>query len=62
MEQAESNPDSRRVFTREKWFVPLGTAACGIAYWSKCDTACRIVMPVPAFKIPACSGVTGARK
>src|SRR5882762_809578 len=36
MEQAESNPDSPRVFTREKWFVQLGMAACGIACCSKC--------------------------
>jgi hypothetical protein len=30
MEQAESNSDSPRVFTREKRFVQLGMAACGI--------------------------------
>src|ERR1700694_5924611 len=31
MEQAESNLDSLRVFTTEKWFVQLGMAAGGIA-------------------------------
>src|ERR1700730_12442708 len=58
MEQAESNPDSPRVFTREKWFVQLGTAARGIACCSKCGTSGRIVMQVAAFKLPACSRVT----
>src|SRR6267154_1096432 len=37
MEQAESNPDSLRVFTTERWFVQLGMAARGIACCSKCD-------------------------
>src|SRR5258708_35186679 len=59
MEQAESNPDSPRVFTREKWFVQLGMAARGIACCSKLGTSGRIVMQVPAFKLPACSRVTG---
>src|SRR6267378_4535550 len=31
MEQAESNPDSLRVFTTERWFVQSGMAARGIA-------------------------------
>src|SRR6202047_2337563 len=35
MEQAESNPDSLRVFTTERWFVQLGMAARGIACSSK---------------------------
>ena len=30
MEQAESNTDPPRVFTRKKWFVQLGMAECGI--------------------------------
>jgi hypothetical protein len=42
MEQAESSSDSPRVFTREKWFVQLGMAACGIACCSKCGTSGRI--------------------
>src|SRR5229473_2200774 len=58
MEQAESNLDSLRVFTTEKWFVQLGMAARGIACCSKCGTSGRIVMQVPAFKLPACSRVT----
>jgi len=37
MEQAESNPDSPRVFTTEKWFVQLGMAAHGIACWSSVE-------------------------
>jgi hypothetical protein len=36
-EQAESNPDSRRVFTTEKWSVQLDTAAREIACCSKCS-------------------------
>ena len=48
-----------RVFTSEKWFVQLGMAARGIAWCSKCDTSGRIVMQVPAFKLPACFQVTG---
>src|SRR6267142_1086041 len=59
MEQAEPNPDSLRVFTREKWFVQLGMAARGIACCSKLGTSDRIVMQAPAFKLPACSRVTG---
>jgi len=59
MEQAESNPDSLRVFTTERWFVQLGMVALGIACCSKCDTSCRTVMQVPAFKLPAYSRVTG---
>src|SRR6267378_908612 len=59
MEQAESNMDSLRVFTREKWFVQLGMAARGIACCSKCGTSSRIVMQVPAFKLTASSRVTG---
>src|SRR6267378_593600 len=59
MEQAESNLDSLRVFTTEKWFVQLGMAARGIACSSKCGTSGRRVMQVPAFKLPACSRVTG---
>ena len=59
MEQAESNPDSLRVFTREKWFVQLGMAARGIACCSKCGTSGRIVIHVQAFQRPACSRVTG---
>src|SRR5258706_1611183 len=59
MEQAESDPDSLRVFTREKWFVQLGMAARGIACCSKLGTSGRIVMRVPAFKLPACPRVTG---
>src|SRR5882672_9189099 len=43
---AESSSVSPRVFTTEKWFVQLGTAACGIACCSKCGTSCRIVMRV----------------
>jgi hypothetical protein len=39
MEQAESNPDSLRVFTTEKWFVQLGMAARGIVCSSKCGTS-----------------------
>ena len=39
MEQAESNLDSLRVFTTEKWFVQLGMAARGIACCSKCGPA-----------------------
>jgi hypothetical protein len=35
MEQAESNPDSPRVFTTEKWFEQLDMAARGIACSSK---------------------------
>src|SRR6266566_5034330 len=58
MEQAESNLDSLRVFTTEKWFVQLGMAARGIACCSKCGTSGRIVIQVPAFKLPACSRVT----
>src|SRR5260370_33584875 len=45
MEQAESNPDSLRVFTTEKWFVQLGMAARGIACCSKCGTSGRILLP-----------------
>ena len=41
MEQAESNPDSLRVFTTEKWIVQLGMAARGIVYCSKCGTSGR---------------------
>src|SRR5277367_1943362 len=33
MEQAESNLDSLRVFTTEKWFVQSGMAVCGTACW-----------------------------
>src|ERR1700746_1233172 len=58
MEQAESNPDSLRVFATGKWFVPLGMAARGMACSSKCAIAGRIAMQVPAFKLPACSRVT----
>src|SRR5258705_113602 len=58
MEQAESNLDSPRVFTTEKWFVQLGMAARGIACCSKCGTSGRIAIQVPAFKLPACSRVT----
>src|SRR6267154_3050639 len=54
MEQAESNLDSLRVFTTEKWFVQLGMAARGIACCSKCGISDRTVMQVPAFKVPAC--------
>jgi hypothetical protein len=36
MEQAESNPDSLRAFTTERWFVQSGMAARGIACCSKC--------------------------
>src|ERR1700719_4231876 len=43
MEQAESNPDSLRVFTREKWFVQSGMAARGVACCSKCGTSGTIV-------------------
>src|SRR6266404_4077299 len=59
MEQAESNLDSLRVFTTEKWFVQLGMAARGIACCSKCDPSGGIVMQVPAFELPACPQVTG---
>ena len=52
MEQAESNPDSFRVFTTEGWFVQLGMAARGIACCSKCGTSDRIVVQVLAFKVP----------
>src|SRR5437660_11891065 len=52
MEQAKSNSDSPRVFTREKWFVQLGMAARGIACCSKCGTSGGIVMQVQAFKLP----------
>ena len=58
MEQAESNLDSLRVFTTEKWFVKLGMAARGIACCSKCGSSGRIVRQVPAFKLPACPRVT----
>jgi hypothetical protein len=58
MEQAESDSDSLRVFTREKWSVQLDMAACGIACCSKCGTSGRM-MQVPGFKLPACSRVTG---
>src|ERR1700724_3078482 len=58
MEQAESNPDSLRVFTRERWFVQLGMGARGIACCSKCGTSGKIVMQMSAFKLPACSRVT----
>ena len=51
MEQAESNLNSRRVFTREKWSVQLGMGARGIACCSKCDLSGRIVMQVPALKL-----------
>jgi hypothetical protein len=59
MEQAESNLDSLRVFTTEKWFVQLGMAARGIACCFKSGTSGRIAMQVSAFKLPACSRVTG---
>src|ERR1700680_5082642 len=42
MEQAESNPDSLRVFTTERWFVQLGMAACGNASWSSARVSGRI--------------------
>src|ERR1700731_4381149 len=42
MEQAESNSDSPRVFTRGKWFVQLGMAARGIASWSSATLPGRI--------------------
>ena len=48
MDQAESSSDSPRVFTREKWFVQLGSAARGIACCSKCGTSGRIVMQAAA--------------
>src|SRR6202030_1202938 len=51
MEQAESNLDSLRVFTKEKWFVQLGMAARGIACCSKCGTSGRIVVQGSAFKL-----------
>src|SRR6266550_1850600 len=41
MEQAESNPDSLRVFTTERWFVQSGMAARGIACCSKCGEIWR---------------------
>jgi hypothetical protein len=47
MEQAESNLDSLRVFTTEKWFVQLGMAVRGIACCSKYGTAGRIAMQMP---------------
>src|ERR1700686_2080842 len=59
MEQAESNPDSLRVFTTEKWFVQLGMAARGIACCSKCGASGKIAMQAPAFELPACSRVRG---
>src|ERR1700691_5344797 len=62
MEQAESSSDSPRIFTKEKWFVQLGMAARGIACCSKGGTSGRTVMQVPAFKLPACSRVTGKRE
>ena len=52
MEQAESSSDSPRVFTTEKWFVQLGMAGRGIACCSKCGTSGRIVIQMPAFKLP----------
>src|SRR5258708_25161437 len=58
MEQAESNPDSLRIFTTERWFVQLDMAARGIACCSKLGTSGRIAMQVAAFKLPACSRVT----
>ncbi len=58
MEQAESNLDSLRVFTTEKWFVQLGMAARGIACCSKCGEIWLLGRQVPAFKLPACSRVT----
>jgi len=62
MEQAKSNSDSPRVFTREKWFVQLGMAARGIACCSKCGTSGRIVMQVQAFKLPCVrNGLTMGR-
>src|SRR5258708_22136404 len=42
MEQAESNLDSLRVSTTEKWFVQLGMAARGIACCSKCGEIWRL--------------------
>src|ERR1017187_7219954 len=36
MEQAKSNSDSHKVFTREKRFVRLGMVARGIAWCSMC--------------------------
>src|SRR5258705_6061734 len=59
MEQAESNPDSLRIFTTERWFVQLDMAARGIACCSKLGTSGRITMQVAEFKLPACSRVTG---
>src|SRR5437588_10385372 len=38
MIQAESNSDSQRVFTRKKWLVQAGMAACGIASSSRADS------------------------
>jgi hypothetical protein len=42
MEQAESNPDSLRVFTTERWFVQLDMAARGIACRSRASVSGRI--------------------
>jgi hypothetical protein len=56
MEQAESNPDSPRVFTRKKRFVKLGMAARGIASRFRAEIKCRqtiyIVMVAGANVLP----------
>src|SRR5260370_1135186 len=48
MEQAESNLDSLRVFTTEKWFVQLDMAAAWIACCSKCGGCSQDAAPDPA--------------
>src|SRR5580704_16167634 len=58
MEQAESNPDSPRAFTTEKWFVQLDMAARGIACSSKRGTSGGTVMQARAFEVPVCSRAT----
>ncbi len=61
MEQAESNLDSLRVFTTEKWFVQLGMAARGIACCSSATVSGWVSMQaiITAFQRSACSRLTG---
>src|SRR5580700_312707 len=62
MEQAESNPDSLRVFTTERWFVQLGMAARGIACCFKCGEIWLLGRQVMANEIKLSVNGTACRK
>jgi len=52
MEQAESNPDSLRIFTDREMVRAIRYGGTWIACCSKLGTSGRIAMQVAAFKLP----------